>query len=186
MEFDHAPEKPANEEAARGFAVLDSARTAASSFMTLHDADQGGKESDEAQQDLLWAALLFAAAGVDSMVKQLIADALPAVIERSEGARAKLEDYVDRRLRRDDQSGTKLLAAALASTDARSVIVDALVRELRSTSLQSVEELSRAVAYFDIPTVDVIEDAAGLGDVDASWCSAKVRTGSGCRWIPTS
>jgi hypothetical protein len=32
------------------------------------------------------------------MVKQLIADALPAVIERSEGARAKLEDYVDRRL----------------------------------------------------------------------------------------
>jgi hypothetical protein len=66
--------------------------------MTLHDADQGGKESDEAQQDLLRAALLFAAAGVDSMVKQLIADALPAVIERSEGARAKLEDYVDRRL----------------------------------------------------------------------------------------
>jgi hypothetical protein len=132
--------------------------------MTLHDGGEDPEDS-EVQQDLLRATLLLATAGVDAMVKQLIHDALPLVITYSEGARAKLVDFVDRRLRQDDQSGMKLIAAALASDGPRATIVDALSRELRSSSLQSVEELSKAVAFFDIPTTDVIPDVPALGEV---------------------
>jgi hypothetical protein len=164
MEFEHAPDEPANELAERGQTVLLSARTTAASLMTLHD---GGdfEEGTEVQQDLLRATLLLATAGIDSMVKQLVHDALPLVIASKEGARAKLADFVDRRLRREDQSGMKLVAAALASNTPRAAVVDALVSELRSSSLQSVEELSKAVAFFDIPTADVIEDVARLANV---------------------
>jgi hypothetical protein len=164
MEFEHAPDEPANPPAKRGHAVLVSARTTAASLMTLHDSGDF-EEGSEVQQDLLRATLLLAAAGIDSMVKQLVHDALPSVIASKEGARARLEDFVDRRLRREDQSGMKLIAAALASNSSRASVVDALSRELRSSSLQSVEELSKAVAFFDIPTTDVIEDVPRLAEV---------------------
>lgn len=164
MEFDHAPVDPTNPLAVRGHTVLVSARTTAASLMTLHDETAGDAQS-EIHQDLLRATLLLATAGIDSMVKQLIQDALPLVIATNDGARAKLEDFVDRRLRKEDQSGMKLVAAALASHDARQAVVGALIRELRSSSLQSVEELSKAVAFFDIPTADVIADVPGLGRV---------------------
>ena len=59
----------------------------------------------------------------------------------------------------------KLVAAALASDSPRAAVVEALIRELRSSSLQSVEELSKAIAFFDIPTSDVIADVPALGKV---------------------
>jgi NADH dehydrogenase FAD-containing subunit len=56
-----------------------------------------GTPTDE-KQDLLRAMLIFATAGLDSMVKQLITDALPSVIEIDLGATAMFKKYVERRL----------------------------------------------------------------------------------------
>jgi len=53
------------------------------------------------EQDLLRAMLVMAAAGLDSMTKQLIRDALPQVVHRTGAAREGLEKFLARQLTGD-------------------------------------------------------------------------------------
>jgi hypothetical protein len=51
--------------------------------------------------------VLFAGAGLDSMVKQLTRDALAVIIEQDKGATVQFKDYIERRLGDDDRSSVK-------------------------------------------------------------------------------
>src|SRR5438093_6910832 len=81
----------------------------------------GGALTD-AEQDLLRAMLVFAAAGLDSLVKQLIRDALRPLAGKDSAVRAELETFVTRQMRADlsaDESdaasGRKFLARVMVA-----------------------------------------------------------------------
>jgi hypothetical protein len=163
--FDHFPSEPKQPEAKQAFLILSNAHESASSFLDAYDAKDVGEADSDIREDLLRAMLMFGSAGLDSMAKQLIKDALPQVIQLQEGARENLREFVERRLTRDDRSGQRLIAIALSAQDPRSELINELIHELVGASLQSAEELSRLAAYFDIPTSDLIADRVLLNEI---------------------
>jgi hypothetical protein len=110
----------------------------------LRDAKRGAPTDEE--QDLLRAMVVFAAAGLDSMVKQLIKDTLPDLIRLNESVRKGLEGFVARELRGDSATtaGNQFLARILVSESQRDQLIDEYVVDLTGASLQSADELVRA------------------------------------------
>jgi hypothetical protein len=108
------------------------------------------------QQDLLRAMVVFASAGLDSMVKQLVTDALPLLIVSDREAQEQFRIYVERQLKTAENA--RVLANALVADNTREQIILGLVAELRSGSLQSVDELARAASFFAIPAAEVMPD----------------------------
>jgi hypothetical protein len=161
--FEHLPDEPQQPETKQAYKILASAHASSSSFLDAFDAAASGEETDT-QQDLLRAMLVFASAGLDSMAKQLIKDALAQVIQLRPGARENLRTFVERRLAREE-SADKLLAVALTSPDPRGELIASLIDELGAGSLQSAEELSKLAAYFDIPTAELIGDHGLLAEI---------------------
>ena len=88
------------------------------------------------------------AAGLDSMVKPLIRDALPIVIDHVEEAEGRFREFVRKKIASDDKS--ELLAAALSTGDPRTKLVEKLVAELTSQSLQSKQQVLSAAAHFGL------------------------------------
>ena len=107
---------------------------------------------------MLRAMLTFASSGLDSMIKQLVRDALPEVISVREGAQDNFQKFVERRIRRGDGPDYAFVAAVMADPNPRNHLVDRLVRHLTSSSLQSVDEIRRVGSYFDIPSQALIPD----------------------------
>jgi hypothetical protein len=151
------PGAPAHEACQDAHAILCNAHDAVKSFLdtfeTIRKARQAkGMPTDE-EQDLLRAMVLFAGAGLDSTVKQLIRDALPAVVEQDEGATIQFKAHIEKRLR-DTETGIsrRFLADTLGDTNPRARLLSVLVTDLTSDSLQSAEELLKVAAYFNIPS----------------------------------
>ncbi len=170
--FLNYPAVPKSQRTQNAFAILCNTHDASSSFLDIFEETRTarkavGAPTDE-EQDLLRAMLTFASAGLDSMFKQLIRDALPHVILRNEGARAQFRTFVEKRLSRRDALDNKLLADVLTSPDPRSVLIAELVSELVAASLQSKEQLLRAAAYFNIPSVDINATPDRLVDIFAA------------------
>ncbi len=131
---------------------LDAASSFLDTFVAVRKERQAiGTPTDE-EQDLLRGMLVFSCAGLDSLVKQLIREALPSVIDQAAGAEEMFRVFIERRLSRGDKFDHRLLADVLAERDPRARLARELVRDLTSGSLQSKEELFRAASYFDIPT----------------------------------
>lgn len=63
-----------------------------------HARGAKGTPTDE-EQDLLRAMVVFAGAGLDSMTKQLVGDALPVLVTELPTARDRIEELVSRHLR---------------------------------------------------------------------------------------
>ena len=123
-----------------------------------------GMPTDE-EQDLLRAMLLFASAGLDSLAKQLVRDALPTVLEKSPGATKMFKTFVERRLKSGDGIDHRLLADVIGDQKPRTRLVELLIDELTSRSLQSTEELLRVGSYFDIPSNQITDDAGRLTEI---------------------
>ena len=102
--------------------------------------------------------LVFAGAGLDSMIKQLVRDALSLTIDRSKGAEENLKAFIAKRLARQDTLDPRFLSSVLASRDPRDVLVSALVDDLISQSLQSKDQVLRVASYFDIPSAALATD----------------------------
>jgi hypothetical protein len=115
-----------------------------------------GTTTDE-KQDLFRAMVVFAAAGLDSTLKQLVRDALLGLAERGDQVVGELEKHLARRLSgsaEDDPAtsvGRRCLARLLLSSSPREACVELVVRELTSSSLQSFAELCRAAAALGVP-----------------------------------
>lgn len=118
-----------------------------------------GTTTDE-EQDLLRGMLVMAAAGLDSMLKQTIRDALEALIQADESVRDGLETFVSRQIRgspdQDDGfTGHRFLARVLMADSHRDQVVEEYIRHLSGTSLQSVQELRRTARALGLES-DVI------------------------------
>ena len=106
-----------------------------------------GMTTDE-EQDLLRAMLAMAAAGMDAVTKQLIADALPELIGKDAEVRGGLETFVSRQIRGEGEiaevaGGRKFLARVLAASSQQAQVIEDYVLELVRGSLQSAGELTR-------------------------------------------
>lgn len=146
--------------------ILCSAHDAASSFLDIFEATREtrkakGTPTDE-EQNLLRAMLVFAGAGLDSMIKQLVRDALSLTIDRSRGAEENLKTFISKRLARQNTLDPSFLSSVLASRDPRDVLVSELIDDLISQSLQSKEQVLRVASYFDIPSAALAPDLSLL------------------------
>ncbi|MDD5541950.1 MAG: hypothetical protein PHX83_02130 [Acidobacteriia bacterium] len=154
--FKHFPNQPANQAALKGYYILINAHDASSSFLDLFTNIRAtrrarGAPTDE-EQDLLRAMLVFASSGLDSMVKQLVLDALPIVVGKSDGAKEMFRAHVERRIKRGSEFDHKFLAAALAENNLQVFLMDDLVSNIRENSIQSKDQLLKVVSHFDIPS----------------------------------
>ena len=115
--FDHYPKKPDHDKLSNAYVILCNTHDASSSFLDIFEITRKrrsakGTSTDE-EQDLLGAMLTFATAGLDSMVKQMIKDSLPLVIDKDEGASQRFRNYIEKKLITGDQTNSKLLAKVL-------------------------------------------------------------------------
>ena len=129
----------------------DSAQALFEAFATVKKkrGAKRGTTTDE-EQDLLRAMLVMAAAGVDSALKELIRDALPRIIDLDPDAQSELETFVTRQLRGESEPsgaslGNKFLARVLAAKSQQRQVIEEYILDLTGVSLQSAEELFRAV-----------------------------------------
>lgn len=164
--FGHYPSPPVSQTNKNAHTILCNAHAASSSFLHIFNVTQSNRQAQGApadeEQDLLRAMLVFASAGLDSMVKQLVIDALPLVINQNRGADEKFRDYVERRIRRSGEIDYRLLANVLTSDRPKDGLVENLVAELTSVSLQSTEQLLRVGASFDVPSNEICRDIEKL------------------------
>lgn len=158
------PARPGSAECDKAYSILGSARTAANSFLHAYQTSRQGTRgtSTDEQQDLLRAMLIFSCAGLDSLIKQLIRDALPVVVNREKGADVKFREFVHSKTSRGDGVSEKLIANVLASREPRKELIELLVRDLTGDSLQSAEQIFKVAAFFDIPTRDICSSIDGL------------------------
>ncbi|MEW6249877.1 MAG: HEPN domain-containing protein [Planctomycetota bacterium] len=163
------PVKPRAGQLLSAYSILertcDSAAAFINAFSTARKNRGARGTPTDHEQDLLRAALVFAAAGLDSMVKQLVRDALQKVISKDKGAKAQFTDFVQSRLRRQEQVDLRFLAEAICAGDPTIHLQEELKRELTGFSLQSKDQLLRAAAYFAIPADEIGEDMNRLKTV---------------------
>ncbi|MBN1506821.1 MAG: hypothetical protein JW955_08240 [Sedimentisphaerales bacterium] len=134
--------------------ILESAGDSAKSFLKAFDTVRKargattGKPKHE-EQDLLRAGLVFAAAGLDSMLKQLIRETIKPLDAKDSNVHEELVTFVQRQIRGDSEdieaiSGHKFLSRVLVAASPQDRIIEEYVRELTGSSLQSVDQLFKA------------------------------------------
>jgi len=164
--FGEIPTQPVSEQCRDSHVILKATYQAADSFHTsfasIRDARTARGTPTDNEQDLLRACLVFAASGLDAVAKQLIGDALPSVIGTSPGAEQQFKTHVERQLKSDSDQLPSIVAAAISHANPRGHLIEGLQAHLTAGSLQSVEELMRVGAFFDIPSVDLVPNVEEL------------------------
>lgn len=111
--------------------------------------DLRGRLTDN-EEDLLRAAIVFAGAGLDAALKQLIRDSLPAVLENSALAMDKFKAFVRRHLSQADVIDVGRLADYLVAESPRVEMIEAYVDELTGGSLQSQQQVENVAGALGI------------------------------------
>jgi hypothetical protein len=136
----------------RAKTVLAQAEDCTNSLLSTFDSVRAGAHgalTDE-QQDLLRAMLVFAAAGLDSALKELMKGSLPHLAMFELNVREKLADFAGRRLRdehatqSESAAGYSFLATIITSPLPIYKVTEAYVNDLTGSSLQSPQELMKA------------------------------------------
>jgi hypothetical protein len=125
-------------------------------------AETRGRLTDS-EVDLLRAAIVFAGAGVDAALKQLIRDALPPLLLFSEEARSKFTIHAQSRLESD--AGRQLLARWLIASSSRDALIEDYIRSLTGSSLQSAEQVQLVAGALAITDATLRRDISQLRDV---------------------
>lgn len=166
----------AYDETRRARTVIKHARTSANSFFGSYttvrrDRSAGKRAPTNTEQDLIRAGLVFAAAGLDSAIKELIRGSVPALAMTDDGVRTGLESFVRSRLRKDQDAGgearNKLLARLLLDSEPTNLLLDEYILSLTGSSLQSPEQLARTAVALDIDVPILIDEKAELKDTFA-------------------
>lgn len=156
-----APAAPNDIACLQAHAILSKAYDACESFhvvfTTLRKDVKRGTTTD-AQQDTLRAMLVFACAGLDASVKQLVRDAFHCVVNKNAGAQANFTESVKRRLP-DIERSRDLLAGVLTAPSPRAALQDRIAADLIADSLQSFEQLSKVAAAFNVKSSDIADIA---------------------------
>lgn len=111
-------------------------------YRTSRKGAKGGPATHK-QQDLYRAMLVFACAGLDMLVKQLIKTKLVKLVEFDTNATDKFKDYVKRGLKKDNKDSEILnvIAFALIDRNPREVFLREYISHFTGGSLQSTKEL---------------------------------------------
>lgn len=143
-------------------AIVDYARETVETFYKLFDdlaKKRGRGTTSNVEQDLLRAMVVFAGAGLDALLKQIVKDAMPDILKKSQAARDSFQKFAVRYLCRtadgtddlaDPLPSLKRIASLMTSSSPRDALVELLVEERISHSLQSGDELRRTVAVLGI------------------------------------
>lgn len=129
--------------------TVNSLEAAFEAVRTARGVTSGAPKDEE--QDLLRAALVFAAAGLDSALKHLIRSAVPPLLPKNADVRRQFEQFASKALRSslsasESSDESLLLARLITGLDARDQLLQRYIEYLTGPSLQSAEELSRAAA----------------------------------------
>ena len=130
------------------------------SFSALYKAGRSGAKgpSTHEQQDLYRAMLVFACAGLDVFVKQLIKNKLPLLVEVDKGVQDKFKEYVKRGLKKDEKQILNTVALALIDQTPRNVFLGEYIKSMSGDSLQSVPELKRVSEASALDTKKIFTD----------------------------
>lgn len=120
-----------------------------------------GAPTDE-DQDLARAALVFAAAGLDSSIKHLIKDSLQSLAEFDEVVGQQFHKFVKKVV--SDESPNRL-ASALLDESPRRQLLESYIYELTGSSLQSFEELGKASGALGIKVSELAKKKSQLEEV---------------------
>lgn len=152
-----APNSHSADECSKARSVLSYAHEAAQGFLNSFSAvrrERGanrGTTSDD-EQDLARASVVFAAAGLDSALKHLLREALPALVRFDDKAKKGLEDFVERSIKSDSfvtddrVTGRRFLARVLTADNQLDELIDQYKRDLTGSSLQSAAQVESAAA----------------------------------------
>lgn len=148
-----AASTPTPKETDRAEIVLKQARLSIKHFrdaFTTVRKERGASGPPTAgEQDLIRASLTFAAAGLDSVIKELIKGSLKALTEKDTEVQKGLEEYARRQLK-DDTDGSlaknsaNFIAKILVSRSPYEQLVENYTLHLTGSSLQSVDQLFKA------------------------------------------
>lgn len=168
--FNNYPDEPEKEILKDSYTVLYSTYNTCSELYEIFieiGKNKNDKNLNNKQEDLLRAMLVFATSGLDSLIKQLIRDALPRIIlkDENEGAKVQFKKYVKRSLSNNQQINKNFITDVLISDTPKKELINKLIRNLTSNSLQSKEELFKVAAYFDIPSNNLFKDSDLLEEI---------------------
>jgi hypothetical protein len=153
-----APSPPKNRCCDHGHTILVTAQEACASFLQSFDKvhkKKRGAATSGAGEDLLRAMLVFASSGLDAMIKQLISDALPILLQKNDGAIVNFQGYVEKHLLRDQKNAASLMSKSLTSSSPRTHLITWFCEQLSSDSLQSKDQVLQIGSYFDIPSAAI-------------------------------
>jgi hypothetical protein len=108
--------------------------------------DAGRGRLTHAEHDLFRAAVVFAGAGVDSVLKRALRSCIPIQVERSEPARGKYVDFVANHIQDGDGLNARQLAKLLVSSSPEQTLRDAYIESLTGSSLQSQTQVTATLA----------------------------------------
>lgn len=156
---------PATEKAQRFLgSAYDAVNGVLTSLETVREArgrTRGRLTSNE--EDLLRAAIVFAGAGLDATVKQLLRHALPVLLDSGNWqATEKFETFAVGRVGTDAEP--RNLARYLTAVHPRSALIEDYVYALTGSSLQSAEEMSNAAGALGIDERNLRRDINALRD----------------------
>jgi hypothetical protein len=117
------------------------------------------------EEDLLRAAVVFTGAGLDATLKQLIRDALPALLGQSAQAHDKFEAFATGRLGTGDIADTRVIARYLTSANPRERLIEDYTYDLTGSSLQSADEVQKVAGALGIDDPELRKRIGGLKDL---------------------
>lgn len=150
--------------------ILSKTIESVNNFNTLYKAWRSGAKGSPTheQQDLWRAMLVFACAGLDVFVKQLVKNKLPLLLEGDgdKEVQDKFKEYVRRGLKKDEEEILSTVALALIDPNPRDVFLKEYIKDMTKGSLQSVKELHRVSEASGLDTKKILngEKAKAIND----------------------
>ena len=166
--FPQPPKRPSSDNCQNTYIILCNAHSTSNSFCDAFSQIRQGKKGTltDNEQDLLRAMLIFASSGLDTLVKQLVKDALPHILDIDPTANDIFRTtFVERKIKSGREIDGNLLANVLTDEHPRRQLIKLLIDDLTSRSLQSTEELNRATSYFNIPSKEIIRNTKLLTEI---------------------
>ncbi len=164
--LDAVPSAPKSDDCENAWRVLEYAHETADSFLKIFNAGRGRGHTTVSDQDLLRAMLVFASAGLDSMIKHLVKDALPTAIKNDSAIHnIFLKEFVERKIKQGEQPDYKIMADVLVAENPMDRMLALLVNDLTAKSLQSADELFKIASYFDIKSNIISKEPNKLREV---------------------
>lgn len=140
----------------------------ATAELALEDEQHDPELADRTRygaENMLRASVAFATAGFDSVIKQLMRDALPQIVERDELARKKFVAFTMRLIDPATADGREQLALLLTRRDPQPALVSQYVRQLNSSSFQSVNQAEIAAAALGLSDPALRKKLKELGPI---------------------